>query len=103
MCHLRASAFSLKILDSSDCHQVHYAQTFVDTLCQSGGMPETQAKAIAKALDSALNQGLTKSASQNIVKTRRKVQHPWLYVLVTLMVLTSAVALHVYQATGLMR
>jgi hypothetical protein len=79
------------------------AQTFVDTLCQSGDITETQAKAIAKALDSAINQGLTKSASQNVVKTKRKVQYPWLYVFVTLMVLTSAVALHVYQEMGLMR
>lgn len=83
-------------------------------------MTENHAKRAAKALGAALNQGVTKSAEQDIgemkwsacpsnigvkptIKARLKVHHVWFYILVTLMALTSAVALHIYQAIGLLK
>ncbi|MBU2751241.1 hypothetical protein HER14_09910 [Acidithiobacillus thiooxidans] len=106
--------------------------TFVDTLRSEGNMPETQAKAIAKAVGVALHQGVATHDDINDVKTiigtvdtrvtlletkmdagfknletklsaKLKIQQFWIYLIVGLTALTNPVALHIYQSLGLIK
>jgi len=86
----------------------------MDTLRYEGNMPETQAKAIAKAVGVALHQGVATHDDINDVKTlighlgthvtlletKLKIQQFWIYLIVGLTALTNPVALHIYQSMG---
>lgn len=90
---------------------------FVDTLRYEGNMPETQAKAIAKAVGVALHQGVATHDDINDVKTlighvdtrvtlletKLKIQQFWIYLIVGLTALTNPVALNIYQSLGLIK
>jgi hypothetical protein len=94
---------------------------FVDTLRSVGNMPETQAKAIAKAVGVALHQGVATHDDINDVKTlighvdtrvtiletklsaKLKIQQFWIYLIVGLTALTNPVALHIYKSLGLIK